>query len=141
MFHNSLKRISQSRRSELSYSRHRFGAHFFSSTSAKANFLQYIPSFMKWSSNTDYSQSPEMIAKNTGTPLELVKDPTLHVLHLRVGLLFDTLGVKEEQEKDFLSQYVISPGYMSSEWVWDSPPPVHTHIELPLIKINRFIYF
>ena len=82
--------------------------------------------------------SAKELADKTGIPEELIKDPHLHLVMIKVGALFDKLNIMDSKEREkFLDEYTISPGYRSMEWIFQqhgAPPPHHTHEELPIIK-------
>jgi len=57
-------------------------------------------------------------------------------MYLKLGKLFIMLKIENNQEaqEKLLTNYSISPGSTTMEWVQPSPPAAHTYVELPIIK-------
>jgi len=69
-------------------------------------------------------------------PLDLVYDVELHITYMRLEKLFETLKIidNEKAQEDLMTNYQVSPGSSTMEWLQDYPPSHHTYEELPLIK-------
>jgi hypothetical protein len=79
------------------------------------------------------------VAKEVGIDVRFLNDPTLHLQFMKIGQLFNKLGIQDDakRQEDLINTALISPGFSTLDWMFPYPPPEHTFTELPIVKMHE----